>query len=198
MVTRQRRPRRYTQGARAESAAATQRRILEAAIALVGRLPYEALTLAQVAEEAHVTVQTVLRRFGSKEGLTEAATVLGVQQVRQTRLAATPGDVPAGMAGLAAHYEAWGERSLNLLAQERTVPAVRRITDAGRALHHAWVDQVFTPCLAGLPAPVQARKRAALIAATDVFVWKVLRLDLSLDARACAQVMRELVAGVLD
>ncbi|MBX7096712.1 MAG: TetR/AcrR family transcriptional regulator [Myxococcaceae bacterium] len=198
MPPRQRRPRRYTQGARADSAAATHRRILEAAITLVGRLPYESLTLAQVAEEAQVTVQTVLRRFGSKEGLTEAATALGVQEVRGTRLAASPGDVTGAMAGLAEHYEAWGERSLHLLAQERTVPTVRRITDAGRALHHDWVDQVFSPRLAALPAPVQARTRAALIAATDVFVWKVLRVDLSLDARACAQVMRELVQGVLD
>ena len=55
--------------ARAESAQATHRRILEAAQALFLDRWYDQVTLEHVAEEAGVSKQTVLRRFGSKEGL---------------------------------------------------------------------------------------------------------------------------------
>lgn len=62
----------YTMRARAESTARTRARILDAVIALSEeRLALE-IVLADVAERAGVSVQTVLRHFGSKEcrGLT--------------------------------------------------------------------------------------------------------------------------------
>lgn len=183
--------------ARAESAAETHRRIVDAAIRHFGERPYDDVSLADVAADAGVTVQTVLRRFGSKEGLTEAAIAAGTEAVRQQRWSAPPGDVDAAIRGLVEHYEVWGERSLRFLAQEERVPAVKRVTDAGRALHHQWVGDVFAERLASTRGPARARLRAQLVAATDVYVWKIMRRDLGLDARATERAIRELVAAIL-
>lgn len=183
--------------ARALSAADTHRRILEAAIQRLGDRFYDEVSLADVARDAGVTVQTVLRRFGSKEGLAEAATTLGVERVRAERFASPPGDLDAAVGNLVAHYEAWGERSLRLLAQEDRVAPIRRVTDAGRAVHHEWVDHAFAPWLSRARGAARARLRARLIAVTDVYVWKVLRRDLGLDAREAGTALRELVAAVV-
>lgn len=192
-----RRTRVYRMGARAEAAAATHGRILQAAIRQLGDRFYDEVSLDDVAREADVTVQTVLRRFGSKEGLAETATAAGVERVRAERFSSPPGDLDAAVRGLVAHYEEWGERSLRFLAQEDRVAAMRRVTDAGRALHHEWVDHVFSPWLSRQRGAARARLRARLVAVTDVYVWKILRRDLGMDARAARATLRELVAAVV-
>ena len=182
---------------RAKAASATHGRILEAAIRQLGERFYDEVALADVAGEAGVTVQTVLRRFGSKEGLTEAATALGVSRVRAERWSSPPGDLDAAVRGLVGHYEAWGERSLRFLAQEERIPAMRGVVEAGRALHREWVEHAFAPWLAKKRGPARDRLRARLVAVTDVYVWKVVRRDLGLDARATETTLRELVAAVV-
>ncbi len=182
---------------RAESAAATGRRILDAAIRHFGGRPYDDVTLNDVAEEAGVTVQTVLRRFGSKEGLVDAAAERGAEQVRAARWATSQGDVDAAVRGLVEHYEQWGDRSLRLLAQEERVQALRRVTDAGRRLHHEWVEHAFRPQLEAVSGARLRRLRAQLIAVTDVYVWKILRRDLGLGPAETARAIRELVASVV-
>ncbi len=184
-------------GARAASAAETHRRILEAAIAELGGRFFDEVSLADVARHAGVTVQTVLRRFGSKEALAEAAIAVGVEQVRRARWSSPPGDLEAAVQNLIEHYEAWGDRSLRFLAQEPRVAAMRLVTDAGRALHHEWVDHVFAPWLAKARGASRTRLRARLVAATDVYVWKIVRRDLELDARAAEVTIRELVAAIV-
>ena len=56
-------------GARAQAVDATRRRIVDALIALAGERPFAEVTLDAVAERAGVSVQTVLRQFGSRDGL---------------------------------------------------------------------------------------------------------------------------------
>src|SRR5262245_47229551 len=78
----------YTMRARAESTTRTRERILDAVIALsVERLSVE-IVLADVAARGGVTVQTVLRHFGSRGGLFEQAQARQAAQVRAER--ATP------------------------------------------------------------------------------------------------------------
>ena len=196
MISRRTRP--YRMSARADAAAQTHQRILAAAIALFSDRAYDDVGLADVAHAAGVTVQTVLRRFGSKDGLGEAAAALATDGVRAARLGTPPGDVAAAMRNLAEHYEAWGDRSLRFLSQELRTPAMRKVTDAGRALHHAWVEQAFQPWLQAARGAARTRLRARLIAATDVYVWKIMRRDLGLDPAATALAMRELVVALLD
>jgi AcrR family transcriptional regulator len=55
------------------AAKATAEAIIAAARLLFARLPYDEVSLPEVAKQAGVTVQTVLRRFGSKDKLFAAA-----------------------------------------------------------------------------------------------------------------------------
>ena len=59
----------YQQNARAESTEATGRRIVDAFLHRLMNHWFDEITLDQVAADAGVTVQTVVRRFGGKDGL---------------------------------------------------------------------------------------------------------------------------------
>src|SRR5262249_54714879 len=98
----------YTMRARAESTTRTRERILDAVIALSEeRLSLE-IILADVAARAGVTVQTVLRHFGSRQALFELAQARQVTQVRAER--ATPvGDTAAAVRTIVAFYDRMGE-----------------------------------------------------------------------------------------
>ena len=67
------RQRPYRMRARAQAAQATAQAIIAAARVLFAERPYDQVSLPVIAERAGVTVQTVLRRFGSKEELFAAA-----------------------------------------------------------------------------------------------------------------------------
>ena len=86
------------------------------------------------------------------------------------------GDVAEAVRILMDHYEKRGSSVLLLLAQEQSEEQVARITSNGRALHRTWVAEVFQPFL---PAGRGAREELLdlLVVATDVYAWKLLRLD---------------------
>lgn len=58
---------------RTESADATRRRVLEAAVRLFVEHGYHATTIESVAASADVSVETIYKRFGSKAGMLKAA-----------------------------------------------------------------------------------------------------------------------------
>src|SRR5215470_20314059 len=111
----------YTMTARAEAAERTRLAILEAAIDLATTRLLAEVSLDDIAAEAGVSVQTVLRRFGSRAGLIEAATLHASQEVDQERLSPV-GDVAAAVDVVVDHYELRGDGVLLLLAQETTDP----------------------------------------------------------------------------
>src|SRR4051812_38338200 len=92
-------------GARAAAAAETGDRILGAAISLFASTGYDDVSLRAVADRAGVTEKTVLRRFGSKDGLLLAAARTGVPREQQMRTVAQ-GDTGAAARVLAERYEA--------------------------------------------------------------------------------------------
>src|ERR687893_2721991 len=165
--TPRRRP--YQMRARAEAAAETGRRILEATIELHRERYFDQVSLEDIAERAGVTVQTVIRRFGSKERLIEAATEMANRQVVHQRDQAPVGDIEGAVKNLMEHYEEWGDSALRLLAQEERVPAFRSITDTARALHYEWVEHTFGPLLAKRTGEERQRLLAELIAICDVY-----------------------------
>lgn len=179
--------------ARAEAAQATEQRILGAARELFTSRFYDEVTLGDVAAAAGVTSQTVLRRFGSKEGLVAAVAERAEHEVRAERGRAPAGDVRGAIANLVAHYEREGDNVLRLLAQEDRVPALKRVTDEGRRLHYDWVERVFAAELAAADPADRPRRRAQLIAVCDVYAWKVLRRDLGLSAAETEAALTELV-----
>ena len=184
----------YRMTARAESAEATGRRLIAAMHALLGERPFEEITLEAVAARAGVTLQTLLRRFGSKSGLVAAAAADGVARVESQRSAAPIGDARGALSNLFDHYEEWGALSLRLLAEEERFADIATITRDGRALHAAWVARVFRPALARRRGRPRERLRVQLVAACDVYVWKLMRRDLGL-ARAAAE---DAVLGIVE
>jgi AcrR family transcriptional regulator len=179
--------------ARAQTAEATARAITAAARALFAERAYDEVSLPAIAERAAVTVQTVLRRFGSKEELFAAAARERSDQIRADRQAAPPGDIPH----LVAHYERWGDEQAHLLAQEARVPAIRAITDAGRRYHRDWITRAYGPALTTLPPATRRRKLAQLTAVTDLATWRLLRHELGLGQDQTAAAIGELVDACL-
>src|ERR687894_221212 len=186
----------YQMRARAEAAAETGRRILEAVVGLHTQRFFYQESLEDIAERAGVTVQTVIRRFGSKERLIEAATEMANRQVVRQRDQAPVGDIEGAVKNLVDHYEEWGDGVLRLLAQEERVPAFRSVTDAGRALHYQWVERTFAPLLAERTSKARRRLLAELIAICDVYFWKLLRRDLGLSREQTELAMRETILAL--
>lgn len=183
----------YTMTARARSVEQTRTRILDATVALhLERLAGD-ISLDQVAERAGVSVQTVLRHFGSRADLVDAAIDHAQAEVVEERR--TPvGDVEAAVHVLMDHYEARGDGVVVLLAQEGTEQLARRITERGRTLHRAWVEEVFAPFL-DRPDPDEVVD--LLVVATDVYAWKLLRRDRGLSRDSTEARITRLVSTVL-
>jgi len=184
--------------ARAEAAEATRVRILQAARQQFAELPYEQVSLGVIARHAEVTVQTVLRRFQSKDCLFAAVAAWRATSIKGERDAVSDGDVARAIPTLVDSYERWGDEVLHLLAEEQRSPVIRQITESGRQYHHAWVRRVFTPPLRDLPANALERRLAQLAAVTDVYAWKVLRRDLGLAREEVEASLCDLVDRLLD
>jgi len=178
---------------RAQASEETGQRILATAQQLFGELLYDQVSLQAVADRAGVTVQTVLRRFTSKEQLFAAVTQWTSKQIRLGRGQAPVGDVTGAVRNLIDTYERWGDQVLHRLTQEQRTPALREVTEAGRRYHQAWVKHVFGPLLADGPASERQQQRAQLVAVTDLYVWKVLRRDLGLSREETEMAIRDLV-----
>jgi AcrR family transcriptional regulator len=193
-VAQARSTRAYTMRVRAESTAKTRDRILDAVIALSEEKLSLEIVLDDVAERAGVSVQTLLRHFGSRQGLFEQAQARRLARVRAER--ATPvGDAAAALATIVAFYDRLGEWSLRLQAQEHSDELSRQTVDLGRRVHREWVEEVFAPQLAG------RRDREELVdllvVATDVLTWKILRRDGGMNCSTTCKRMLRLVQAIL-
>jgi len=179
--------------ARAEAAAETRMRLLGAAWRHFASGPYEDVLLREIAADAEVSAQTLHTAFGSKEQLFTAAYLWWGELVIAGRDAAPVGQVPEAIANLFDHYEAHGNAVLRMLSQEERIPAVRQMTDAGRAYHRAWAAKTFAPLLRGLRGAARERRLSAIVVATDLLVWKLLRHDMGLARAQAEQTVLEMV-----
>lgn len=191
----ERRP--YRQTARAAAAEATAQRIVEAFRRRLERLWFEDIRLEDIAQDAGVTVQTIIRRFGGKEGLLDP-TIDAIERDVMSARDAPPGDAVAAVRVVVRDYEADGEVYMRALAQEDRYPAMRRMTDTGRAGHRGWVERVFAPELAGLPHDTARRRLDALVVATDVYVWKLIRRDMGRSVAELEDHMLRLIQAALS
>ena len=189
--------RRYRMTARAQAAAATRARILDAATALFWEHPMLDMSLEDVARRAGVSLPTVIRHVGDKEGLFAAGAERESARVNHQRNEAPVGDVPAAVRILFDHYEELGDAVLRLLADEDRVPGLRGLADRGRATHAQWCERVFAPVLTDLSGDERARRLAEFIALTDVFVWKLLRRDRQLSRSEAELAMCEMIEPLM-
>lgn len=186
----------YRGTAQAEVAALTRQRIMASALRLYEAHWMDQVTLQRIADEAGVTVQTILRHFASKEGLelAVAATLRETTQSERDDVAA--GDLAGALAYLVEHYESVGDRMIRLLAQEERYPPLKELMAGGRALHHNWVSRVFSPLIEAEPA--QQLRIAQLTAICDVYVWKLLRRDLGLNTEEYRAALHDMIVAVIN
>lgn len=183
----------YRMTARAHAATATGERLLAAAWRHFSTRPYEDVRLHEIAAEAKVTQATLHTRFGSKGELLTAAYVWFGQQETSGRPAAPTADVRATIAQLYDRYERHGHAILRMLSQEQRILAIRKMTDAGRAYHHHWAQTTFAPILRDLQDGKRERRLTAIVVATDLLVWKLLRLDMKLQREQAEQIVADIV-----
>ncbi len=186
----------YTQTNRAAAAEATRQRIMAAAFELQSERLSAEISLDDVATRAGVSVQTILRRFGTRAGLFDETVVWANEQVADERRAPA-GDIATAMKVLVDHYEKRGDMALMMLAQETTYPHVRQLSDAGKDMHRDWVAAVFSPHLAGLSAAARDEALDLLVVATDVYTWKLMRRDRGHSRAQTEHRMNTLVSAVL-
>jgi AcrR family transcriptional regulator len=184
----------YRMKARAEAAEATRGRILDAGEAAFDELPLDGVTLAEIAKRAGVSVQTIIRHFGTKEGLFLAVLVHTGAKMGMDRQVEPGAEVEEVVGVLVDHYERFGQRILRMLAEEDRVPNLNVFVDIGRAYHLEWCKQAFRPALKGLRGARRTRRAAQLAAVTDIYVWKILRRDRSLSVAQTKVAIREMLA----
>jgi AcrR family transcriptional regulator len=187
--------RRYRMVARAEAATATRERLLESAWRNFAERPFEAVRLSEIAADAGVSAQTLHTHFGTKDALFVAAwrRRMAPEGVRRDQAAA--GDVVGAVRVLYESYERDGDAVLRLLAQEERIPAVREMADAGRRWHRGWVQRTFAPLVSGVSGAERERRLVALVVATDLLVWKLLRREMGLGRRAAERIVAEMVTS---
>jgi AcrR family transcriptional regulator len=181
--------------ARAEATAATCERLLGAAWRHFAESPYEDVRVAEVAADAGVTVQTLHARFGRKDQLFVAAWRWRMAPEGARRDRAPVGDVRTAVGLLYDSYDDGGDAALRLIAQEDRIPAVKKMTDDGRAWHRAWVERTFAPLLEGLAGSARERRLIALVVATDLLVWRLLRREMGLGRQAAEQIVIDMVTA---
>lgn len=189
------RKRPYVMTARAAKTRATAERIRASAMALYSERAIEHFTLEEIARRAGTTVQTVLRIFGSKEDLLFAA-LEGLAATGISLKVTPPGNIPAAVTAIFDVYETMGDLVIQRLNEERRYPALKPTLELGRQNHRAWVKAAFAPYLAQQEGNELTLMLNALVAATDVYVWKLLRRDRGLGRSAAEAVVRRLVEGV--
>lgn len=187
----------YRQSARAQAAEETGLRILDAFDARLRDGWFDEIRLEDVARDAGVTVQTVIRRFGGKDGLLEAVRDRLSDEI-QRRREVTPGDVAGALNVLVEDYEACGDMVMRCLGQEDRHAQMRRMTDIGRAFHRQWLERVFAPWLEPLPAAEARARTDALVVATDLYVWKLLRRDMQRPIAEYRRQVESFISAALD
>jgi AcrR family transcriptional regulator len=183
--------------ARAEAAERTAEAILLAAVDLWREMLLDDITLNAIAERAGTSLQSVIRHFGSKEGVFAACIERDPAGIRRARDRAPAGDVETAVDALLQHYERDGPAVLRTLAIENRLDAARAVAEAGRRDHRAWCARVFEPYLSPAASDGREARLDAFVAATDLYLWRLLRRDLGRSLSDTRNVMLTLVAGLI-
>src|ERR671913_141113 len=102
-----------------------------------------------------------------------------------------PGDAAAAVRIVVDHYERRGRTALLMLAQEGHDDVARKATDRGKAMHRDWVRDAFAP------ATDDETLLDLLVVASDVYTWKLLRIDRGHSRTVTERCMHQLVDAVL-
>jgi AcrR family transcriptional regulator len=187
----------YKKVAREQGQQLTREALLDAAVDEFYNERWQKTSLDALATRAGVTKQTLLRHFGSKDGLLLQALMRGGSQVLNQRWSAPAGDVEAAVENLLDHYEEWGERALRIGAWQGGPPMLAKLSRMARQVHYDWVEHAFGQSLDGLEEPARARRRAALIALCDVHTWWLFTRELRLTRAEVRATLIDAIEGII-
>lgn len=187
----------YRLGAREKSTAETRARILAATFDLATEQSRVQLVLADIAARAGVSVQTILRHFGTREGLFLAVLEYAGAEIEAER-DTPPGDIARAVTTIVSHYESRGDTVFRWLMQEFSSETAARVTEQGKQVHRRWVETAFAPYLAPLVGEPRDASVDLLVVATDLFTWKLLRRDRGLDRATVESRILTLIHLVLE
>jgi len=176
----------------------TKLSIMKALGRLWEQYPLHEITLDMVAGEAEVTKRTILRKFGSKEGLLSESLAHDPAGISAERGQAKVGDVDDILQTLLDNYERMGEAAIRTIHLEPELEIARKIGEQGRAQHRAWCKKVFAPFLPAPEAPGYEVQLVAFIAATEIYLWKLMRKDLKMSKQKTFSVFKNMVEGLIS
>jgi AcrR family transcriptional regulator len=186
--------------ARADSAEHTRERIVDAMLARFATTPYERIRLDDIAAEAGVTVQTVIRRFGGKPGLMTTVVERELGRIAAAREAAA-GDAPTPaetIAALVEHYERYGDLILKTYSEAPLVAGLPELAAQGRAYHVDWCRRAFGDAIdPAVDAATRRRRLAQVVAICDATTWRILRADGALSPAETERALLELLLPLL-
>jgi len=183
---------------RRQSQERTRHALLDAAAEAFFDDRWAKASLNALSATAGVTKQTLLRNFGSKDGLLMQAVMRGAKQVRDQRWSTPTDDVAGAVENLLEHYEAWGERSIRIGAWQTNRPAALAVLSrAARQIHYEWVDHAFARWLEPLDGEAHTNLRAGLIALCDVQTWWILSHHLGLPRAQVHTILLEQIERLL-
>jgi AcrR family transcriptional regulator len=189
----------YRMTVRADAAERTGERIVDAMLRRYADLPYDRIRLEDVAADAGVTVQTVIRRFGSKHGLLAATVEREFTRLAADRAAAMGEDAESTMHALVRYYEHHGALILKLYSEAHQAPGVPELAARGRAYHLNWCREAFSEALQRIDdSDVRARRLAQVVAICDAATWRILRFDGDLSPEQTEAALLELLLPLVD
>ena len=185
----------YDMSTRSRKAAQTTENIIAATERLLTEKPLEEVSLNAIAGESDVTVQTVLRHMESREGCIVAVAERVSSRVQKQRGSFETGNITDAIEKLVVHYEQEGKLVLNLLAQQhRGESFASNFTSEGRSYHRQWVEHCFGPHT----TKTYSELIDTLVVATDIYTWKLLRLDLGRPLDTTKTIITNMVKKILE
>lgn len=176
----------------------TRQAIILAVARLWEKHSFRDITLQLVAQEAGVTTRTILRKFGSREGLFNEALSREAARISAERGKATPGDVEETLKVLLRSYESMGDAAIRNIYLEPELEIAQKIGDSGRRIHREWCMRMFAPFLPDAGHREYETALASYIAATEFYLWKLLRKDMRCTEKQTFTVFRNLIVGLIN
>jgi AcrR family transcriptional regulator len=189
----------YRQGRRAELAAQTANQILDAAQDLAAELWLDELTLEHIAKRAGVTVKTVMRRFGSRDGIIQAMIDRFDEQLMQQHLPLPkPGDIRGAIGIMVEYLEQWADFALRLIAQQMRYDFMDKLVKRGLQDHRRWIAAALEPQLARFSPGEREQAVLELVHNSAGPTWKFFRRDLGFSRTRTEEAMVALVETILN
>lgn len=182
---------------RAATVTETSDRILDAAMSLWTREPFDRIRLDALADRAGVAVPTIVRRFGGKAGVIVALVEREIAALASIRRARATDPTTQVIADLVDHYEAYGALILKMYAEAPLVSGLPELAARARTYHLTWCRETFADRLPPADRRTGARRIAQLTAICDATTWRILREDGGLDAVQIRTALLELVDPLL-